>query len=113
MPSGYAQLLVWQIKQAGLPVPVQEVVFARPRRWRFDLCWEAEKLACEVEGAVYRQGRHVRGSGFTKDCEKYAEAVLRGYRVLRVTSGQVKDGTALGWIERALGPSCRPRKATS
>lgn len=107
MQSGYEVSLIWQVKIAGLPKPETQFYFAKPRRWRFDLCWPEHWLAAEIEGAVYQNGRHTRGAGFTADCEKYAEAVIRGWRVIRATSGQVKDGTALGWIERALAASKR------
>lgn len=88
---------------AKLPTPVVELRFAPPRRWRFDLAWEAERLAVEVDGSVYVGGRHTRGKGYENDCIKYAEAIIRGWRVLRVTTGQVKSGVALGFVERALG----------
>lgn len=32
------------------------------------------------------QGRHTQGAGYTKDCEKYNEAVSMGWRVFRVTT---------------------------
>jgi hypothetical protein len=103
--NGYTANLLFQCKVAKLPTPTTELTFAPPRRWRFDVAWPEHRLAVEVEGAVYRNGRHTRGSGFTADCVKYAEATIRGWRVIRATSGQVKDGTALGWIERALAAS--------
>lgn len=59
-------------------------------------------LAVEVEGGVYSGGRHTRGAGFTKDCEKYNEAILFGWRVLRFTGEQVNDGTAIRMIQRAF-----------
>jgi hypothetical protein len=34
--------------------------------------------------------------------EKYSEAAIRGWRVLRCTPQQVADGTALSLVERAL-----------
>ena len=34
--------------------------------------------------------------------EKYAEAVIAGWRVIRVTTGMVEDGRAVSLIERAL-----------
>jgi hypothetical protein len=34
--------------------------------------------------------------------EKFAEAMLAGWRVLRVSTGQLNDGRALGWVERLL-----------
>lgn len=91
-----------QCELIGLPRPVAELRFAAPRRWRFDFAWEDRRLACEVEGAVWTGGRHTRGAGFEKDAEKYAEALCRGWRVLRVTTGMVRDGRALGYLERIL-----------
>lgn len=90
-----------QIRAVGLPRPVEEYRFCK-RRWRFDLAWVDRKLAVEIEGGVYSHGRHTRGKGFTRDCEKYNEAVILGWRVLRVTTGMVNDGTALTYVERAL-----------
>lgn len=45
------------------------------------------------------------GAGYAKDCEKLNEAVLLGWRVLRVTSDQIFDGRAVRWIQRAMGLS--------
>ena len=54
-----------------------------------------------VEGVVWGgSGRHQRAKGYSADCEKYNEALLMGWHVLRVTTQQVADGTALQWIER-------------
>lgn len=100
--SGYAELLVRQCQLVKLPTPVLELRFAPPRRWRFDLAFEAERLAVEVDGGIWKGGRHNRGQGYENDCVKFAEAVIRGWRVLRVTTGQVKSGVALGFVERAL-----------
>jgi hypothetical protein len=40
---------------------------------------------------------------FAADCEKYNEATLRGWRVLRVTGAHVKSGAAVEWLRRAVG----------
>jgi very-short-patch-repair endonuclease len=97
-----ADALAWQCEAAGLPAPEREVRFHATRRWRFDLLWRAKRIAIEVDGGVFLGGRHTRGVGYTKDCEKLNEALLLGFRVLRVTPGQVQSGQALAWIERAL-----------
>src|SRR5579871_3812123 len=94
-------------RSLGLPVPAPEYRFAPPRRWRFDFAWPAHRLALEVEGGVWSGGRHVRGKGYERDCEKYSEAALRGWRVLRVTSGMVKDGRALALLSRAFAAEDR------
>lgn len=98
-------LLVFQCKAAGLPEPVREVKFHPVRRWRFDLAWECyphKPIGVEVDGGVYVQGRHSRGAGIEKDCEKYAEAMVLGWRVLRVTPRHIQTGQALAWIEKLL-----------
>lgn len=65
------------------------------RRWRFDYCIPDLKIACEIEGAVFtNHSRHTRGTGYSKDCEKYNKAALLGWKVLRYTTGQVKDNPA-------------------
>lgn len=93
-----------QIRLVGLPAPQAELRFAPPRRWRFDLAWESLRFACEIEGGVFMAGgsRHSRGRGYENDCEKYAEALCRGWRVLRVTTDMVRDGRALTYLERIL-----------
>jgi len=89
-----------QIQLAGLPTPETEHYFARPRKWRFDFAWPDRSIAIEVDGAVYSGGRHTRGKGYENDMEKLNEAVLRGWRVLRFSTGMVNDGRALGVVER-------------
>jgi len=93
----------------SLPHPVMELVFHPSRRWRFDLAWPEQKFAVEVQGGVHTHGRHTRGHGYTKDCEKLAEAVCLGWRVIYVTSEQVKSGQALRWIENILTPTSSPK----
>jgi hypothetical protein len=43
----------------------------------------------EVEGGIYVQGRHNRAAGFIADAEKYLEAYLAGWSVVRLTSDQI------------------------
>lgn len=94
--------LLTRILQQGLPTPEREVRFHPTRRWRFDLCWPALKLAVEVDGGTWAQGRHTRGTGYRDDCIKLNEAALLGWRVLRVTSDMVRDDSALAVIDRAM-----------
>jgi very-short-patch-repair endonuclease len=91
-----------QIALAKLQAPEIEYVFHPTRKWRFDLSWPDRKLAVEIDGATWTNGRHVRGAGVEKDCEKFSEAAILGWRIVRVTSGMVASGAALGLIERAL-----------
>lgn len=95
---GMLKLIAW----AGLPDPDVEYPFAKPRRWRFDLAWPIHLLAVEVEGGTWIAGRHSRGAGYEADLEKYNEATLLGWRVLRVTTDMVTDGRAIRLVERAF-----------
>lgn len=86
----------------GLPIPEREVLFHETRKWRFDYCWRPDLIAIEQEGAIWISGRHTRGTGFEADCVKYAEANLLGWTVFRASPKQMTDGTAIGWLKRAL-----------
>lgn len=94
--------LALQCRVAGLPEPVAEYRFAPPRRWRFDFAWPGQAIALEVDGGGFINGRHSRGLGIEKDCEKFNEAVLIGYTVLRVTPRLVANGTAINLLVRAF-----------
>jgi very-short-patch-repair endonuclease len=95
--------LVVQLQAAGLPPPNVEYEFAPGRRYRLDYTWPSRMIACEVDGAVYTQGRHTRGKGYTEDCRKLNLAVELGWRVYRFTTEMVENGEALAVLERVLG----------
>lgn len=107
-PSGVKQgsslenQLLFQIRAARLPEPVREARFIDGRRWRADFAWPDKLLIVEVEGGTWTNGRHTRGKGFESDCEKYNEAALAGWRVIRVTGSHIKSGVAIQLIERAF-----------
>src|SRR5436190_13754155 len=92
-----ADLLALQLQSERLPFQ-REFRFHPERRWRFDFAFPERRFAIEVEGGTWILSRHTTGSGFERDCVKYAEALCLGWRVLRVTSGQVHTGLALDWI---------------
>lgn len=103
--SDLEELLAGQIRILNLEEPVREYRFrgvSGKRRWRFDFAWPKYHLACEVEGGIWVGGGHTRGSGFTRNVEKYNAATMLGWRVLRATSNMVRDGRAVTLIEEAL-----------
>jgi very-short-patch-repair endonuclease len=102
MPNNPTRELLGQFKLVAIDDPTLELKFHPERKWRLDMAWESEKLAVEVHGGVYVNGRHTRGKGFTTDREKMNEAQLLGWMVLEVTTEHVKKGQALQWIEKAL-----------
>lgn len=102
MSTAWSRLVAAECKQEGLPTPIFEHRFHSIRKWRFDLAWPDRKVAMEIDGAVYANGRHTRGSGYEKDCEKLNEALLAGWRVLRYSTGQVRNGHPIVDLKRAL-----------
>lgn len=85
----------------------REFRFHPSRRWRVDFLivykhhplGEIQKCLVEIEGATYAQGRHTRGSGFAKDCEKYNHVNLAGWDLFRFTGEMVRDGYAIKWLQ--------------
>lgn len=101
--SALSNLMAFQLRAARLNGGMEmEHRFHPSRRWKFDFAWPSRLLALEVEGGTYAGGRHTRGAGYGKDIEKYNEAALCGWRVLRADAKQVADGRALNWVDRAL-----------
>lgn len=99
--SDLEELLAYQLKAVGIKYE-REYRFHPTRKWRFDFAFSDKLLACEIDGGIYSGGRHVRGSGVERDCDKVNAAGLRGWRILRFTAKHVKSGEALRVIEEAL-----------
>lgn len=91
-----------EINLSELPGYEKEVIFHPVRKWRFDYAWTDLKIALEIHGGVFTNGRHTRGTGFTEDKIKMNTAQLLGWMVIEATSAQVKDGQMLSWIKEAL-----------
>lgn len=70
---------------------IKEYKFHSKRKWRFDYALIDLKIAIEVEGGNFIQGRHNRGKGYEKDCEKYREAVILGWKLLRYTTNELNE----------------------
>lgn len=82
--------------------PKREYQFCDGNKFRFDFAWPEWKVAVEIEGGVWRNGRHNRGNGFEADCKKYNLAALGGWKVFRFTTGQVKSGEAIEFIRTVI-----------
>jgi hypothetical protein len=100
----YARELAIQIRDAGLRLPLLEYAFDKQltgggRGWMLDLAWRWTEpmLAVEVDGAVHRiKGRH-KG-----DIQKHQALFVQGWKLLRVTPAQVRNGEALALVREAL-----------
>ncbi len=87
-------LFLWRCLD-GPPLE-REYRFHPDRKWRADFAHLPSHTLIEIEGGTWVAGRHNRGSGFMKDAEKYLEAALGGWRVIRLTERQLDAE----WIER-------------
>lgn len=79
--------LLWRA-QSG-PELEREFRFHPVRKWRADFAHLESRTLIEIEGGIYIQGRHNRAAGFIADTEKYLEAFLAGWAVVRLTSAQI------------------------
>lgn len=117
--------LLTLLRYEGIVEPRTEYPFHETRKWRFDFAWPIMRVACEVEGGTYpmkqpdgsiRPGRHSHPATFERDAEKYNEAAILGWTVLRVTPHMIEDGRAVATIKRALDAVAdrfaMPRKLT-
>jgi hypothetical protein len=80
------------LKAYGLTEPVSELRFAPPRRFRFDYAWPVEKVALEVQGGLFVQGRHSRGAALLKEHEKLNLAAEMGWRIVYCTPKEYQSG---------------------
>lgn len=96
------EALATHIIQCGLPEPVRQFKFDPKRKWAADFAFPDLKILAEVDGGAFSRGRHVRGSGFTLDCERQNAATLAGWRVYRFTTEQVMSGYAVNILRQAM-----------
>ena len=100
------------LRRAGNVVE-EEVKFHPERKWRLDVTlpkaevvWTSENvsfghsspIAIEIDGVGFSHGSR---AGIRRDREKGREAVIAGYRLLRVTREEIGNGEALELLSRA------------
>ncbi|MFJ2989972.1 hypothetical protein ACIPF8_19065 [Collimonas sp. NPDC087041] len=99
-PSPIEELFNFQVRALQLPVVTREHQFHPTREWRIDFAWPDRKLAIEIEGGIWTQGRHTRGAGMRADMEKYNAMAEMGWALLRFDSTAVSSGAAIKQVER-------------
>ena len=84
--------------------PIAQYQFDPDRKWRADFCFLAEKLLVEIEGGVWlgKTGGHTSGKGMEAIMEKYNQATLLGFKLLRFSSEAVKSGKAIKMTKLVL-----------
>jgi very-short-patch-repair endonuclease len=79
-----------------------EFKFHPKRRWRIDYACPELKLAIEVEGGAWINGRHTRGSGFLKDMEKYNELAAADWILIRTTPENLLSDETITFVVRCI-----------
>jgi very-short-patch-repair endonuclease len=102
IPSDLELRFLLLCRALELPEPVAEYRFCVHRRWRLDFAYPDLKVGIEIEGGIYSGGRHVRGNGFERDCEKHNWLAFDGWTVFRFTSGMLETGAALVMLQQTL-----------
>ena len=94
--------LAFQLQASGIEFE-REYKFCPDRRWRADF-YIKPMILIELEGLTqpWRKSRHTTNDGYSMDCEKYDEAEVLHFNVLRFTQQHVKSGYALQTIERLI-----------
>jgi very-short-patch-repair endonuclease len=95
----------------------KELIFAPPRKWRFDFYIIEYKIAIEIDGGSFKQtyykdktgqvkshtgGRHNTAEGFIEDMEKLNTATVLGWKVLRFTPDQLYTVKTLETIKKLI-----------
>ncbi len=91
-----------QVRALGLPEPVREYRFHHERRFRVDFAWPDLKIAVEVDGGTWNNGRHTRGQGFHNDCIKKNLLSCSGWSVLTGDSKMVASGELVRSLEELI-----------
>lgn len=94
-----ALLIEHHLTELGLTPFEAEYRFHPTRKWRFDYAVPRVKLAIEIEGGAFVQGRHTRGAAFEADCVKYAQGAILGWTIMRFTPGMIRRGESKALLE--------------
>lgn len=88
------------LDSAGLVGYQRQYAFAKAlgRRYQADVAYVAERLLCEVDGQV-----HSIKDKRERDCARDSIAAILGWRIIRATPKQVREGLAADWVRAALG----------
>ena len=81
---------------------VAEHRFHPTRMWRFDYAIPSHRIAIEIDGGVWIEGRHNRPKGYIADLDKFNNAAALGWRVLKFTPQQKLTTKALSLIREAI-----------
>jgi very-short-patch-repair endonuclease len=95
-------------------IPFERQYRPTKRRHRWDFAVPAAHVLIDLQGGIWLKkgsaSNHASPRGVQNDCVKLNYATLAGWRVLKFTAREVKDGSGLKWlealIERTKGSKC-------
>lgn len=80
-------------ERPGLPRDAREWRWRLDQKWKFDLAFPCRKVAIEIEGGVFAGGEarkgHGGGAAYHANCDKYNQAQIDGWIVLRFTAKHI------------------------
>lgn len=91
-----------RLERAGLPLGEGQYRFVTGRLYRFDRAWPDQMCAVEIQGGLWVNGAHSRGSGVERDCLKLSIAAALGWRCLPISKAMIESGQAIELIAQAL-----------
>jgi hypothetical protein len=100
--QGPREVLARGCRMLGLPHPRVQYVWERDRGWWFDLAWPRWRVAVAIDGGWRIGSRMVYGAGYLREVPKLNEAQIEGWMVLRLTAPEIRDGSGLRLVARAL-----------
>src|SRR5271166_5764385 len=90
----------------GGPELQSEFEFSDDAGWKFDFAHADTMIAFEIQGGVWRKGGGAhQGKGFERDCEKFLEANLLGWRVIALHPKQIEPVTIqrlIKWVNEQI-----------
>lgn len=81
---------------------VREYRFHPTRQWRFDYAIPDLRIAIEIDGGIWINGRHNRASGYLGDMEKFNTAATLGWVVLKFTPREQYSQKTLELITQTI-----------
>jgi very-short-patch-repair endonuclease len=96
----------FHVQAHRLPPITRKFQFARSlgRKWEADFAYPDRQLLIEVDGGIWRKGggAHSHPMQILRDMSKGNDAAYLGYHVLRFTSDEVRNGSAVAFLIRVL-----------
>lgn len=89
---------------------IKEHRFHPIRKWRFDYAIPEFKIAIEIDGGVWTQGRHTRPQGYLNDMEKFNVAAAMGWVVLKFTPDSQLTAATLNIIRETINNRINERR---